>query len=167
MTNKNIYFKKIFIYFIAELISDYIKGIILFKLSNNNPKSIKKFLNEEIIYYKKLKNKENIYIEKFNFIKNIDFYEQYINDIEIQNILPIILNVNIFPFCIILLYFLLFKIYINFVFKIIIFALLIGFKQINEKIIDYFILFNKNDNNYNFPKLEFDEKEKMERIKLE
>ena len=50
---------------------------------------------------------------------------------------------------------------------IIIFALLIGFKQINEKIIDYFILFNKNDNNYNFPKLEFDEKEKMERIKLE
>ena len=44
----NIYFKRICLYLISELISDYIKGIIIFKINNINPKNIKLFLKEEI-----------------------------------------------------------------------------------------------------------------------
>jgi hypothetical protein len=43
----NIYFKRICLYFFSELISDYLKGIIVFKINNLNPKNIKAFLKEE------------------------------------------------------------------------------------------------------------------------
>ena len=144
--NKIVYFKRIFIYFIAELLSDYIKGIIIFKLSNSNSKNIKKFLKEEIIYYKKLTYKKKNNDESFNYLKNVDMYESYLNDIESANVLIMALNVNVFPFCTILLYFFLFTIDIYFAFKIMIILLLLGLKLINEKLIHYFILFNIKDN---------------------
>ena len=144
----NIYFKRILICFIAEIISDYLKAIILFKLSNINPKEIKLFLKEEIIYYKKIKNKEKINNITFNCFKNNKLYEQYLyNAINYENIFPMLLNINILPFCIIFLYFFIIKIKLLFVYKIIIFLILIGIKILNGKMIDNFQLNNYSNNN--------------------
>ena len=142
----NIYFKRILFCFIAEIISDYLKGIILFKLSNKDSKSIKKFLKEEIIFYRNLKDNIKDNNEIFKLLKNVNLFEQYLCNIDKENFLPMILNINIFPFCIILLYYFLFQINIYFSLKIILFLLLIVLKKINEKIVDLYIYINITNN---------------------
>jgi hypothetical protein len=71
----NIYFKRICLYFISEFISDYLKGIIAFKINNINPKCIKIFLKE------------------MNH-----FYENYHRDFTINVLLEAILIFNIFKY---------------------------------------------------------------------
>ena len=142
----NIYFKRILFCYIAEIISDYLKGVILFKISNIDSKNIKKFLKEEIIYYRNLKDNIKDNNDVFTLIKNVNLFEQYLYNIDKENILPMILNINIFPFCIILLYYFLFQINFCFTFKIIIFLFLICLKKINEKIIDCYIYYNITNN---------------------
>ena len=115
---QNIYLKRIFIYFFSEFISDYLKAIILFKLSNINPKNIKLFLKEEIIFYKKLEKNDKISNVKYYFFKHIKLYEQHLYAINIENVFPMILNINILPFCIIFLYFFIIKIKKFFVYKL-------------------------------------------------
>ena len=103
----NIYFKRICLYLISELISDYIKGIIIFKINNINPKNIKLFLKEEIKFYqekinidKKNENKENIY----TFLKETNLYKNY-NELNYkESIICSLLNINIYPFIIIFFY---------------------------------------------------------------
>ena len=138
----NIYLKRILFCFFAEFISDYIKGIILFKINNINPKAIKKFLKEEMIYYKELKNEEKN--KEYNLLKNIKLYEQYSDIIDRENIICMFLNISILPFCILFLDFFVLQIKIFFLYKIIIFAFLICIKIFNEKIIDN-SLFQKDD----------------------
>jgi len=138
----NIYLKRILFCFFAEFISDYIKGIILFKINNINPKTIKKFLKEEMIYYKELKNEEKN--KEYNLLKNIKLYEQYSDIIDRENIICMFLNISILPFCILFLDFFVLQIKIFFLFRIIIFAFLICIKVFNEKIIDNSI-FQKDD----------------------
>ena len=72
----NIYFKRICLYFISELISDYLKGIITFKINNLNPKNIKLFLKEEIELY-----------DEFNFKRINPCFYQLRNDINRTHIL--------------------------------------------------------------------------------
>ena len=43
-----------FFIIISEFVSDYLKGIITFKINNLNPKCIKLFLIEEIYFYKEI-----------------------------------------------------------------------------------------------------------------
>ena len=103
----NIYFKRICLYLISELISDYIKGIIIFKINNINPKNIKLFLKEEIKFYqekinidKKNENKDNIY----TFLKETNLYKNY-NELNYkESIICSLLNINIYPFIIIFFY---------------------------------------------------------------
>ena len=151
--NNNIYFKRIFFCFIAEILSDYLKAIILFKINNINPKNIKMFLKEEIHFYKELKNEKKS-DNKYKFLNADKIYEYYSNIIDPENILAEILNVNIFPFYIILFHYFVFKIEISFYFKVTYILLLYGFKILNEKIIDYFILNGLNGNNKRISKSE-------------
>ena len=76
----NIYFKRICLYFISEFISDYLKGIITFKINNLNPKSIKYFLREEICFYQEINSdsKEN---NKYTYmyLKETKAYESYLS----------------------------------------------------------------------------------------
>jgi hypothetical protein len=117
----NIYLRRILFCFLAEFISDYLKGIILFKIGNINPKNIKMFLNEEIIYYNK-----------------IDLYESSLNIIDKENIFPMMLNINIYPFCIIFLHYSFIRIKINHIYKFTFFIFFIILKYLNEKIIGLF-----------------------------
>ena len=100
----NIYLKRICLYFISELICDYLKGIIIFKINNINPKNIKLFLKEEIKFYQELdidknENKDNIY----TFLKETKFYKNYIELNYKENLACSLLNINIYPFVIIFL----------------------------------------------------------------
>ena len=151
----NIFLRRIFFCFISEFLSDYLKAIILFKLNNINPKNIKFFLREEIIYFGALKNKKKNLDNKYYFLKDYKLYDYYSDVIDEENIMSMILNINIFPFFIIIYHYLLFKLEVNFYFKIICLFLLIGLKILNETIIGYFIT---NENNKKISKSEFSEK---------
>ena len=100
----NIYFKRICLYFISELFSDYLKGIISFKINNLNPKYIKAFLKEEIKFYEEIdinknENRDIIYI----YLKEVKLYKKY-NDLNYkENLICPLLNINIYPFVIIFL----------------------------------------------------------------
>lgn len=145
LEKNNIYLKKILFCYIAEFFSDYLKGIILFKIANINPKNIKLFLNEEINYYNQLKNEEKN--KEYNILKNTELYEKYLDIIDKENILPIILNINIYPFYIIFLHYFLIKINLNIIKRIVIILIFISIKYYNEKISDYIIFNNLYKNN--------------------
>ena len=130
----NIYLRRILFCFIAEFISDYLKGIILFKIGNINPKNIKMFLNEEIIYYNKIDIKGNKYL----FLENSKLYESSLNIIDKENIFPMMLNINIYPFCVIFLHYFFIRIKINHIYKFTFFIFFIILKYLNEKIIGLF-----------------------------
>ena len=101
----NIYFKRICLYFFSELFSDYLKGIIVFKINNLNPKSIKKFLKEEIQFYQELDNNkkdENKNKNEYIYLKDTNLSDNYIPFINKESIICILLNINIYPFIIIL-----------------------------------------------------------------
>jgi hypothetical protein len=132
--NNNIYLNKIVFCFIAEFISDYLKGIILFKIGSINPKNIKMFLNEEIIYYNKIDIKDN----KYFFLENSKLYESSLNIIDKENIFPMILNINIYPFYVIFLHYFFIKIKIYHLYKFTLFIAFIILKYLNEKIIGLF-----------------------------
>lgn len=140
----NIFLRKILFCFLAEFISDYLKGIILFKISNINPKNIKIFLKEEIIYYNKIDIKDNKYL----FLENSKFYESSLNIIDKENIFPMMLNINIYPFCVIFLHYFFIKIKIGHLYKFTFFTFFVILKYLNEKIIGLF-KFSKLDNKEN------------------
>jgi len=99
----NIYFKRICLYFFSELFSDYLKGIIVFKINNLNPKSIKKFLKEEIQFYQELDNdKKEENKNEYIYLKDTNLSETYIPFINKESLICIVLNINIYPFIIIL-----------------------------------------------------------------
>ena len=131
----NIYLKRILFCFIAEFISDYLKGVILFKIGNINPKNIKMFLKEEIIYYNKIDIKDN----KYCFLENSKLYESSLDIIDKENIFPMMLNINIYPFYIIFLHYFFIKIKIYHLYKFIIFIFFLILKFLNEKINGFFI----------------------------
>ena len=143
----NIFLRKILFCFLAEFISDYLKGIILFKISNINPKNIKIFLKEEIIYYNKIDIKDNKYL----FLENSKLYESSLNIIDKENIFPMMLNINIYPFCIIFLHYFFIKIKIGHLYKFTFFTFFVILKYLNEKIIGLF-KFSKLDNKENLIK---------------
>ena len=95
----NIYFKRICLYFISEFISDYLKGIITFKINKLNPKSIKYFIREEICFYQEISSdsKEN---NKYTYIylKETKTYENYFSFIDKDSLICLLLNINIYPF---------------------------------------------------------------------
>jgi len=98
----NIYFRRICLYLISELISDYLKGIISFKINNMNPKNIKLFLKEEIKFYEELdinnnENNENLY----KYLKDTKLYKNNSEYIYKENLICLLLNINIYPFVII------------------------------------------------------------------
>ena len=100
----NVYFKRICLYLISELISDYLKGIVTFKINNINPKNIKLFLKEEIKFYQELdinknENKDNIY----NLLKETKLHQNYIDLNYRENLICSLLNINTHPFVIIFL----------------------------------------------------------------
>ena len=130
----NIYLRRILFCFLAEFISDYLKGIILFKIGNINPKNIQIFLKEENIYYNEYILKDNKYL----FLENSKLYESSLNIIDKENIFPMMLNVNIYPFCVIFLHYFFIKIKIVILHKIIFFAFFVIIKFLNEKIIELF-----------------------------
>jgi ABC-type multidrug transport system fused ATPase/permease subunit len=68
----NIYFKRICLYFISEFISDYLKGIIAFKINNN----------------------------KYFYLNDTKEYKNNISFIDKESIICMILNINIYPFII-------------------------------------------------------------------
>ena len=96
----NIYFKRICFYCIAEFISDYLKGIITFKINNLNPKCIKLFLIEEIYFYKELDNSKSD-INSYFYLKDTNIYNSYTSFIHKESLICILLNINIYPFIII------------------------------------------------------------------
>ena len=100
----NIYFKRICFYFVSEFISDYLKGIIIFKINNMNPKCIKLFLKEEIDFYREVDgfNKDTIE-NKYTYLKDAKVYKKYISFISKESIINILLNINLYPFIILLL----------------------------------------------------------------
>jgi hypothetical protein len=144
--NNNMILKKIIFCFCAEFISDYLKSIIIFKINNIDPKTIKKYLKEEILYFKELANKETNNNKEFNLLKNTKAYQQYLGDIDRENIICMVLNVSLLPFCILFLDYFVLEINIRLFYKIIIFAFLISIKKINEKVIDdsFLKIFDKN-----------------------
>ena len=168
INDKSLSFKKILVCFFSEFFYDYLKGIIIFKISNINSKNIKIFLKEEIAFYNNLKNKEKNDKENYCFLKNT-IYDTYSDNIELENIFPMVLNINIFPFCVIFLNYFSLKINIFFVFKIILFSFLICLKKFNDKMINYFKLsiIKKNDKS-NTSKSESNNGQKIvEKIKRE
>jgi len=140
----NIYLRKIIFCFFAEFFSDYLKGIILFKIGNINPKNIKMFLNEEIAFYNNIDN--GLKDKKFYFLENTNLYEASSNVINKENIFPMMLNINIFPFCVIFLHYFFVKIKICHFYKFILFAIFVTIKFFNEKIIGLFRLNQKGNN---------------------
>ena len=132
----NIYFQRIMFCFFAEFISDYLKNILLFKINNIDPKTIKQYLKEEIIYFKELTNGGKNSNKEFLLLKGTKLYEQYSDIIDRENIICMVLNVSILPFCILFLDFFIFDINICFIFKIFVFAFLISITIFNGKIID-------------------------------
>ena len=99
----NVYFKRICFYFVSEFISDYLKGILIFKINNMNPKCIKLFLKEEIDFYRELDN-YNVENSKNNYtyLKDAKIYKSYISFIPKESIINILLNINLYPFIILL-----------------------------------------------------------------
>ena len=99
----NVYFKRICLYLISELISDYLKGIVTFKINNINPKNIKLFLKEEIKFYQEIfnksENKDNIY----NLLKETKLHQNYIDLNYRENLICSLLNIDMYPFVIIFL----------------------------------------------------------------
>lgn len=144
----NIYFKRICLYFFSELISDYLKGIIVFKINNLNPKNIKAFLKEETQFYQELDNinKKDENKNKYIHLKDIKFIETYTTFINKENLICILLNINIFPFIIILMTELFFKYKLLSFFTIAKIFILVIIKHTLEKIIK---LFNSKFNNKN------------------
>ena len=132
----NVYFKRICFYFVSEFISDYLKGILIFKINNMNPKCIKLFLKEEIDFYQVLDNynKENTK-NNYTYLKDAKIYKSYISFIPKESIITILLNINLYPF-IILLICQIFK-ECNF-FCILKILLLIFMKYVLEKLIKIF-----------------------------
>lgn len=143
----NIYFERICLYLISEFLSDYLKGIITFKVNNLNPKDIKSFLKEEIDFYEQIDNDNSK--DKSNkiyfYLKDTQLYEPYLSLIPKENIMCLLLNINIYPFIIMVLdicfiqnRFFSFNIIINI-------GLLIVLKLIIEQIIDLFNRKNRSD----------------------
>ena len=95
----NIYFKRICLYFISEFISDYLKGIIAFKINNINPKCIKISLKEMNHFYEKLYNNK-IDNNKYFYLNDTKEYKKNISFIDKESIICMILNINVYPFII-------------------------------------------------------------------
>jgi hypothetical protein len=137
----NVYLKRILFCFIAEFISDYLKGIIIFKTNNLNPKDIKKFLNEEIKFYNQISSKEIEY-EEYKFLKNTKHIKNT-NNISEENIISIILNINIFSYSIIFFYFIIVKKNICIEKKCCILIFLICLRILTKRLINFI---NNNNN---------------------
>ena len=116
-------------------------------MNNLNPKDIKSFLKEEIDFYEQIDNDNSK--DKSNkiyfYLKDTQLYEPYLSLIPKENIMCLLLNINIYPFIIMVLdicfirnRFFSFNIIINI-------GLLIVLKLIIEQIIDLFNRKNRSD----------------------
>ena len=142
----NVYFKRICLYFFSELISDYLKGIIIFKINNLNPKSIKAFLKEEIDFYTQLdNNKKNKNKNKYIYLKDINTIDDHISFVYKESLICILLNINIYPFIIILIKEIFFRQKFFFFYSIVKIFIIVIVKFILEKVIQRF---NINNNNH-------------------
>ena len=159
----NIYFKRICLYFISELISDYLKGIITFKINNLNPKNIKLFLKEEIELYDEIYSYKNSFDNDnhiYNFLKDVKYYKSLISFINKGSLICIIFNINIYPFIILFIEQVFLKYNILSKYSIIKFILLILIKLIIVILIKRFNIKSKS----NIPKGE-SEDVKRDKIK--
>ena len=81
-------------------------------------------------------------------MENSKFYESSLNIIDKENIFPMMLNINIYPFCVIFLHYFFIKIKIGHLYKFTFFTFFVILKYLNEKIIGLF-KFSKLDNKEN------------------
>ena len=161
--NNNFYLKRFLFVLLFEILFDYLKDLIVFRVSLFNPKILKLMSKELIIYYEMLINEKENEIEKNFENKTLILigkqykyhkYVNYIDDVGIIMTMTIQNNIIIYSIFIVVLIF--DEIFKFFMLKIYLIVVLVVIKILNEKFIE-FLLNKKNFNNNNKKIIDFNE----------
>ena len=171
--NNNFYLKRFLFVLLFEILFDYLKDLIVFRVSLFNPKILKLMSKELIIYYEMLINEKENEIEKNFENKTLILigkqykyhkYVNYIDDVGIIMTMTIQNNIIIYSIFIVVLIF--DEIFKFFMLKIYLIVVLVVIKILNEKFIE-FLLNKKNFNNNNKKIIDFNEIESYVNAKEE